>query len=74
MSSGQSTGLCSEADEEDMGRETCSGGAGHRQVVGRLGCFVSSHCLCSGLGAWRAVTTTPQASSIGIDTVRMLIS
>lgn len=34
MSSPWSSGFCSEVDEGDAGRETCSGGVRHRLVVG----------------------------------------
>lgn len=71
MSSGPSSGFCSEMDREDAGKESYLGGIGHRASVGEVGLLSVEPLL--GLAVQRSVTT-PQASSTGINTVRMFIS
>lgn len=71
MSSGPSSGFCSEVDGEDAGKESYLGGIGHRASVGEVGLL--SVELLLGLVVQRSVTT-PQASSTGVNTVWMFIS
>lgn len=65
MSSGPSSGFCSEMDGEDAGKESYLGGIGYRAGVGEIGLLSFEPLL--GLVVQRSVTT-PQASCTGINT------
>lgn len=71
MSFGLSSGSCSEPRGEDAGKEANVGTGqvlGHRAGVGEVGLLSILQLPLLGLVALRSVMTTPQASSIGINT------
>lgn len=66
MSSGPSVGFCSEAAEKMPARRLAGVGKGHRVGVGESGPLTVEWSPLLRLVAQKSVTTTPQASSMGL--------